>query len=97
MVFPWVEASLEAVRSASDADTSRKATLPTANAFLQMMCELKIILLQDAAATLVLHPERANHALFKQMAVFSHPTFMVSQLGVTTLSILCLTIDFVGL
>lgn len=47
----------------------------TALGFLKFMCELNDVLLQDAAAIMVLHPERADHSLFRDMEVFRSPEF----------------------
>jgi hypothetical protein len=37
----------------------------TAERFLKCMTFFNTVFLQDAAAVLILHPERANHAIFK--------------------------------
>jgi len=78
MVFPWVEASLERVKASSLSNHSRTTSLPTALAFLECMQELSIIVLQDAAAILALHPERAPHPLFTHIDLFRDPMFLVS-------------------
>jgi hypothetical protein len=53
------------------------ATKWTAFNFLSFMVEINKIFIQDAAALLILHPERGDHPLF-QMAVFRSEEFAVS-------------------
>ena len=50
----------------------------TALQFARLMVELNQVLLQDAAAMLVLHPERGEHPFFR-LACFHMPEFQVSQ------------------
>jgi len=45
----------------------------TAISFLRFMVDLNDVFLQDCAAMLVLHPERANHPLFHCVQVFDMP------------------------
>ncbi|KAG7373671.1 centromere DNA-binding like protein [Nitzschia inconspicua] len=47
---------------------------PIAAVFLDFMMMLKVVVLQDAAATMVLHPERSVHQLF-QLDVFKSDCF----------------------
>jgi hypothetical protein len=42
---------------------------------LKFFCKLNEIFLQDAAAMLILIPERANHAIFRELAVFDTEAF----------------------
>ena len=49
----------------------------TALGFLRFMKEINDILLQDAAATMLLHEERCNHPLFEDIPVFSSDQFLV--------------------
>ena len=49
----------------------------TARQVLQFLCELNRVVLQDAAAMLVLHPERVSLPLFRDVQVFSSEEFEV--------------------
>ncbi|KAG7340301.1 hypothetical protein IV203_023844 [Nitzschia inconspicua] len=49
-------------------------TRQTAGIFLQFMTKMKEVVLQDAAAMLILHPDRSVHQLF-QMSVFRSDSF----------------------
>ncbi|KAG7360183.1 centromere DNA-binding like protein [Nitzschia inconspicua] len=64
-VFPWLEGCQEKVKTAC----LTGGTHPTASQFLDLMSKLSTIVIQDAAAILVSHPDRALHKLF------SHPLF----------------------
>jgi len=50
---------------------------PAAIAFLQFMCHLNRIFLQDAAATVALHPVRETHPLFGELPVFQEEAWEV--------------------
>jgi hypothetical protein len=56
---------------------AKGATKWTAFNFLSFMVQLNKIFIQDAAAMLILHPERGDHPMF-QMAVFRSEAFAVS-------------------
>jgi Centromere DNA-binding protein complex CBF3 subunit, domain 2 len=45
---------------------------------LKFFCELNKIFIQDAAAMLLLHPDRERHPLFNEIPVFSSDQFVVS-------------------
>ena len=64
-VFPWVDDAQEKVRISQAEGNDHR----TAIKFLDLMDHLRDILLQDAAAMMVLHPFRKNHLLFQ------HPLF----------------------
>jgi Centromere DNA-binding protein complex CBF3 subunit, domain 2 len=70
----WVYGALEGVTVA--ADPGKKMT---AICMLRFFVELNRIFLQDAAAMMVLHPEREDHALFKEMKCFLSNEFKVSE------------------
>jgi Centromere DNA-binding protein complex CBF3 subunit, domain 2 len=69
----WVYEAYDAVTEAG-----RPGKHMTAISFLRFFIELNKIFLQDAAATIALHPERENHGLFQKMPCFLSDTFKVS-------------------
>jgi hypothetical protein len=69
----WVYGAFEGVTEA--ADPGKKMT---AISMLRFFIQLNKIFLQDAAAMIVLHPEREEHALFKKMPCFLSSEFKVS-------------------
>lgn len=73
-IFPWLEREIRNVQAASSADNRDRAT---ASATLKLWQQLREVILQDAAALLVLHPERKSHMLFRD-DVFRDPMFVVS-------------------
>lgn len=73
-VFPWVDECMRQVQTCED---STGSNLCTAQAFLGLMSQLRIIALQDAAAMRVLHPERCDNPLFS-LPVFQSDEFNVS-------------------
>jgi Centromere DNA-binding protein complex CBF3 subunit, domain 2/Transcriptional activator of glycolytic enzymes len=48
----------------------------TALHVLHFFCEMNCIMIQDAAAMMILEPNRSNHAMFHDMTVFSSDKFM---------------------
>ena len=76
-VFPFVRRCLEAVREAKREAEASKAQnyLNTALAFLEMLDHLALVFLQDAAAMLVLHPERKEMAMYKHIGVLKSNMF----------------------
>ncbi|MGL5915851.1 MAG: hypothetical protein ACRCZG_06285, partial [Culicoidibacterales bacterium] len=68
----WVYGALEAVTQVAGPGKNM-----TAIHTLRFFVELNKIFLQDAAAMMVLHPERSEHALFQQMPCFHTNEFMV--------------------
>ena len=64
-IFPWVdEQYMRVVKDGEDGSIAGEGH-PTAQQFLQMMLGLRIVLLQDLAATEVLYPNRKAHFIFK--------------------------------
>ena len=47
----------------------------------EFFCYLNVIFLQDAAELLIVCPERAEHAMFMEVAVLRSPEFVVSYVG----------------
>lgn len=68
----WCYDALEGV-----VERSENGENPTAIHTLKFFCEINKIFLQDAAAMLLLHPERADHPLFNELTVFSSSEFKV--------------------
>ncbi|KAG7338733.1 centromere DNA-binding like protein [Nitzschia inconspicua] len=71
-VFPWVDRATQELNAFLQ--SSPAEARPTAAVFLDFMMKLKVVVLQDAAATMVLHPERSVHQLF-QLDVFKSDCF----------------------
>ena len=82
LVFPFVEEQLEKVKGACENAGGRKGGdyLGAARCFLEMLLRLRTIILQDAAALKVLHPERCDgHMSFLGFPeIFCNPLFLVS-------------------
>ena len=57
---------------------SEPGTNKTALAVLKFFCELNDVFLQDAAAMMYYHPERASHPMFSELSVFRTEEFKVS-------------------
>ncbi len=77
-VFPFVKRCLVAVLEAKSngADNSQSQShLNTAICFLEMLQHLALVFLQDAAAMVVLHPERADNAMYKHLPVLKSEKF----------------------
>ena len=86
MIMPWADVQLKRVQESPDGDGKW-----TACCFLSMVIKMKDIVLQDAAAMMVLHPERCHHHLFT-LPVFQTELFQVSWLVVVFLhQLLCLS------
>ena len=66
----WCYDALEAVLEASTEGDNQ-----TAIHTLRFFCELNKIFLQDAAAMMILHPDREDHPLFHELAVFGTDAF----------------------
>ena len=58
-------------------DASTDGDNQTAIHTLRFFCELNKIFLQDCAAMMVLHPERQDHPVFRELSVFSTDKFQV--------------------
>lgn len=80
MVFPWVRDAKSQVEMAieEDEERGRGGRLQTALCFLEMMEYLAEVVLQDAAAMAVLHPQRMRHVMYQLIPVFKTPGFLVS-------------------
>ncbi|CAJ1970472.1 unnamed protein product [Cylindrotheca closterium] len=67
-IFPFADRALEKVEAACKSKGSRMGGyyLGTARGFLEMLLRLRTIILQDAAAMKVLHPERCDGHMFFQ-------------------------------
>jgi len=76
-IFPFIEGEMENVEAAILRDDKER---PTAICTLRLWTKLRTIILQDAAAMFVLHPERKSHCLFG-MPVFRSDDFKVSRLS----------------
>ena len=70
-VFPWLHGVTEAFNASPS-----KNDLPTAKCFLSLMNTLQTVVVQDAAAMIVLTPDRSNHAMF-QLPLFGSNEFAV--------------------
>lgn len=76
-IFPFVENAIESVNRAQQENEEQSANnLSTAAGFLECLKRLRTIILQDAAAIMILHPEREHHPLFS-MDVFRGELFKV--------------------
>lgn len=73
MIWPWIEDELEKVFAAENGDDRI-----TAVCTLRFWLNLRTVILQDAAAMFVLHPDRIEHPVFK-LPVFRSPLFAVSR------------------
>jgi hypothetical protein len=73
-VFPWIEGEIEKVFEKNNMDDNNRIT---AVSVLRFWASLRIIILQDAAAMFVLHPERLDHPFFR-LPIFRDPLFLVS-------------------
>lgn len=80
-IFPFADEQLERVNAAIAGEESRVKSgvfLGASQAFLEMLVRQKTIILQDAAAMFVLHPERASHTIFQSFPTFRSAEFVVS-------------------
>ena len=66
----WCYDALDAVMELTT-DGENQTTIST----LKFFCAINTIFLQDAAAMMILHPERKEHPLFDELAVFAAPQF----------------------
>jgi hypothetical protein len=67
-VFPFVKGCLAAVLAAKAAETDgSQSYLNTAVCFLELLGHLALVFLQDAAAMVVLHPERGDNTMYKHL------------------------------
>ena len=73
-IFPWIKDCLDLIYAANDKDDKDRST---AIATLRFWYDLRIIILQDAAAIAVEYPERRDHIFFT-LPVFREPEFSVS-------------------
>ena len=62
---------------------------------LRFFCELNRIFIQDAAAMMVLHPERGDHPIFVDLSIFSTAEFKV-RCFVCLLSRCCMDLEYKG-
>jgi Centromere DNA-binding protein complex CBF3 subunit, domain 2 len=70
---PFGKWCYDAYAGVIERDTSKYTVL----GFLKFVCEINDVLLQDAAATMVLYPERCDHPIF-EIEVFKSTEFQVS-------------------
>jgi hypothetical protein len=75
MIFSFVEVCLQIVYESITNDGKDRYT---AVCFLKMLLQLRRVVLQDAAAMIVLDPSRREHAIFRHLPVFQHPQWEVS-------------------
>jgi hypothetical protein len=78
LVFPFVKRCLEAVLEAKNDGTEQSRSqshLNTAVCFLELLQHLALVFLQDAAAMVVLHPERGDNAMYKHIPVLKGEQF----------------------
>ena len=61
-VFPWLQKSRDKVFASQETGNEH----PTASKFLHLLHKIAVCVVQDAAAIIVQHPERATHGMFKQ-------------------------------
>ena len=73
MIFPWLEQKMEEVDTKCEEDGVDRWT---AIMFLRLMKRCRRVVLQDAAAIWVLHPERRTHYLFG-LSLFQSELFLV--------------------
>jgi hypothetical protein len=74
--FPFVKRCMKAVLAAKEAATNgSQSYLNTAVCFLELLEELALVFLQDAAAMLVLHPERGDNAMFAHIPLLKTEMF----------------------
>lgn len=77
-IFPWIEEEVEKLKRYHDQpDTTHRYT---ACCFLDYLKALRTVILQDAAAMMILHPERAMHRVFDCHKVFKSPEFLVREI-----------------
>jgi hypothetical protein len=68
----WVYTAFEGVQERANGGHQ------TALHVLRFLCELNKVLVQDAAAMLVLSPDRASHPMFEMLPVFKTEAFEVT-------------------
>jgi hypothetical protein len=74
--FPFVKRCMTAVLAAKEEATDGvQSYLNTAVCFLELLQQLALVFLQDAAAMLILHPERGDNAMFKHIPVLKTEKF----------------------
>ena len=74
--FPFVKRCMKAVLAAKEeASNGSQSHLNTAVCFLELLDELALVFLQDAAAMLILHPERGDNAMYKHIPVLKTEVF----------------------
>lgn len=81
----WCYDGLDGVLEASK-DGDNQTAIHT----LRFFCELNKIFIQDAAAMLVLHPDRQSHPIFNELAVFSTVEFEVRDIVGSRFLLLCM-------
>lgn len=84
MIFSFIEEEVERILKKNDEDGKTRITAVTV---LRFWASLRRVILQDAAAMFVLHPERVDHPLFR-LPVFRHPLFSVSRRHVVEMGFL---------
>jgi hypothetical protein len=98
-IFPFADGAFEQVVAAGKSRGSRMGGdyLGAARGFLEMLLRLRTVILQDAAAMKVLHPERCDGHMFFQAfpELFRHQLFLVSSLYCTVLFDCCLLLFLV--
>ena len=75
-VFPWLNDARELFFS----DEEKSSELVTTRCFLDMLYQMQIVAIQDAAVMVLDHPERCKHQLFT-LPVFQSQEFSPQALG----------------
>jgi hypothetical protein len=74
--FPFVKRCMKAVLAAKEEATDgSQSYLNTAVCFLELLEQLALVFLQDAAAMLILHPERGDNAMFTHIPLLKTEKF----------------------
>jgi len=74
--FPFVKRCMKAVLAAKEEATGgSQSYLNTAVCFLELLEQLALVFLQDAAAMLILHPERGDNAMYKHIPLLKTEKF----------------------
>jgi hypothetical protein len=74
-IFPWIEEEMDKVFATNEIDSNTRIT---AISTLRFWVNLRTIILQDAAAMIVLHPDRVFDYPFFRLQLFHDVEFKVS-------------------
>ena len=74
-IFPWIEEEIDKVFAKNEIDSNTRIT---AISTLRFWVNLRTIILQDAAAMIVLHPDRVVDHPFFRLQLFHDEEFKVS-------------------